>query len=129
MIRQRSASQPDLYAQVHAQQQQQHQEQWNGQQAQYQPPQQHSDFAPLAYDDGPYASATMPPSSYGRPAPQQRQLSNGPPQPGQVRMPSRQQASASPVLGSEEFESRKGEREKVLQRRKGPGEDKDCLVM
>ncbi|ORY79364.1 hypothetical protein BCR35DRAFT_304798 [Leucosporidium creatinivorum] len=130
MVRQRSASQPDLYAQAHAQQQQQ--QQWGAQQIQYQQqPQQHSDFAPLSYDDSPYASATMPSSSqhYGRPAPQERQLSNGPPQPGQVRMPQRQQASASPVLGSEEFEKRKGERDKVLQRRKGPGEDKDCVIM
>lgn len=33
------------------------------------------------------------------------------------------------MLGSEEFEKRKGERDKVLQKRKGPGEDKDCVIM
>ncbi|GJN87173.1 hypothetical protein Rhopal_000118-T1 [Rhodotorula paludigena] len=51
------------------------------------------------------------------------------PQPDEMRMPLRQQVGGSPVLGSDEVAHKRQEREKVLQRRKNPGEDKDCVVM
>ncbi|KPV76582.1 uncharacterized protein RHOBADRAFT_52570 [Rhodotorula graminis WP1] len=52
-----------------------------------------------------------------------------PPSAGQVRMPARQGPTDSPQLGSDEVERKKQERDKVLQRRKNAGEDKDCVVM
>lgn len=52
-----------------------------------------------------------------------------PPPAGQVRMPARQGPTDSPQLGSDEVERKKQERDKVLQRRKNAGEDKDCVVM
>ncbi|GAA5907374.1 hypothetical protein JCM6882_002820 [Rhodosporidiobolus microsporus] len=95
------------------------------------------DFGPLAYDHrepshqqaatfngrpGPGAGLQPPyGGEYGAP--------NGLVKPEQVRMPLRQQVNGSPVLGSEELAERKKEREKVLQRRKNAGEDKDCVVM
>ncbi|GAA6053826.1 hypothetical protein JCM3770_004737 [Rhodotorula araucariae] len=88
-----------------------------------------NEFRPLAFDDADVA-VLQPPlaSEYGgggrapsprRPAPLHQAL----------RMPERQAAQGSPVLGSEEVALKKQERDKVLQRRKNAGEDKDCRVM
>ncbi|GAA5974231.1 hypothetical protein JCM11641_003342 [Rhodosporidiobolus odoratus] len=92
------------------------------------------DFGPLAYDHNEVQAATIDGQGRGGAA-----YGNGqgpdpgrpfPPQPGQVRMPLRQQLNRSPVLGGLENEEKKKEREKVLQRKKNGGpEDKDCVVM
>ncbi|GAA6000147.1 hypothetical protein JCM10207_007878 [Rhodosporidiobolus poonsookiae] len=107
------------------------------------------DFGPLAYDHRD-AAATVggrggggggygaPPAGsgyglqpaygeYAPPPPPGKPFA--PMQPDQVRMPLRQQINGSPVLGSEEAAAKRREREKVLQKRKGTGEDKDCRVM
>ncbi|BGP46466.1 Chitin synthase 4 [Rhodotorula kratochvilovae] len=85
------------------------------------------EFRPLAFDDAD-AAVLQPPlvgeyGGGGAPSPRRA--------PGQqaLRMPERQAAQGSPVLGSEEVARKKQEREKVLQRRKNTGEDKDCRVM
>ncbi|GAA5834987.1 hypothetical protein JCM9279_007166 [Rhodotorula babjevae] len=91
-----------------------------------------SAYSPLAHGGGP--AALQPPyggeygsngAGVGAASPARR----APPPAGQVRMPARQGPSDSPQLGSDEVERKKQERDKVLQRRKNAGEDKDCVVM
>lgn len=50
-------------------------------------------------------------------------------QPGQARMPTRQQRGASPGLEAQGQEERDAHRERVLQKGKRGPEDKDCLIM
>ncbi|GAA5901143.1 hypothetical protein JCM8208_002288 [Rhodotorula glutinis] len=91
-----------------------------------------SAYSPLALGGGP--DALQPPyggeyggsdAGIGAGSPARR----APPSAGQVRMPARQGPTDSPQLGSDEVERKKQERDKVLQRRKNAGEDKDCVVM
>ncbi|GAA5821451.1 hypothetical protein JCM11251_004629 [Rhodosporidiobolus azoricus] len=94
------------------------------------------DFGPLAYD---HRQENQPATFNGRaggglqPAygeyPQGGGGGGGLIKPEQVRMPLRQQINGSPVMGNEEAAEKGKERERVLQRRKNTGEDKDCVVM
>lgn len=99
------------------------------------------DFGPLAYDHRQQPAATIGghssyPSSptYGGQEQQDPRGGGGGgggmQQPASVQLPARQGMDGSPVLGGQEREKREKEREKVSTlRKKGAGEDKDCVVM
>ncbi|GEM07049.1 sel1-like and Tetratricopeptide-like helical domain containing protein [Rhodotorula toruloides] len=100
------------------------------------PVQHDGDFAPLAYDHREaqhqrsqtvgfggngrgFPEFAFPPPQQGRPF--------APLQPDQVRLPTPQNAKGGLTMPASE--DVKHEREKVLQRRKNAGEDKDCAIM
>ncbi|BGO89991.1 hypothetical protein NBRC10512_001976 [Rhodotorula toruloides] len=100
------------------------------------PMQQGGDFGPLAYDHregqhqrsqtvgfsgngGGFPEFAGPPPQHGRPF--------APLQPAEVRLPTPQNGKGGFTLPASE--DVKQEREKVLQRRKNAGEDKDCTIM
>lgn len=99
-----------------------------------------SGFGPLAYDSGDEGRLAVSLPSRARPpppGPAGHQVRPAPPVsprrlvPNQVQMPPRQQ-NGGPRLGTDLEQSStevKKERERVLQRRKNPGEDKDCILM
>ncbi|CEQ42793.1 SPOSA6832_04653 [Sporobolomyces salmonicolor] len=83
------------------------------------------DFAPLSYGDVPATVGGRP--AYQQGYPQERPFV--PLQPEQARMPLRQQVNRSPILSGDQVVAKKAEREKVLQRKKGVAEEKDCVIM
>lgn len=99
-------------------------------------------FGPLAYDSGDAGgrlAASLPgrtraaaPGVSGSPGPRTRSGSPASPRrivPEQVKMPPRQHSGLRTENEVEQPHDVKKERERVLQRRKNPGEDKDCILM
>ncbi|GAA5976309.1 hypothetical protein JCM10908_005452 [Rhodotorula pacifica] len=99
-----------------------------------------TDFGPLAYDSGDEGrlAASLPgrtrPAQNGPSGPLARSASPASPRrlvPEQVQMPPRQHSGLRDQTDNDAeqpFDVKK-ERERVLQRRKNPGEDKDCILM